>query len=60
MAGILLAKGKYNVMVGIKGDECVPIPLENVAGVKKIVTPNHPWVQTARLVSTCLGDHVEE
>jgi 6-phosphofructokinase 1 len=56
MAGVLLAKGKYNVMVAVKGDECVPVPLENVAGAKKIVPPDHPWVQTARLVSTCLGD----
>ena len=54
-AGMLLAKGHYNVMVGLKGDECVPVPLENVAGRKKIVPPDHPWVQTARLVSTCLG-----
>jgi 6-phosphofructokinase 1 len=37
----------------------VPVPLETVAGVKKIVTPDHPWIQTARLVSTCLGDSVE-
>jgi len=59
MAGILLAKGRYNVMVGIKGDECVPVPLEKVAGVKKIVTRDHPWVETARLVSTCLGDKVD-
>jgi 6-phosphofructokinase 1 len=43
-------------MVAVKGDECVPVPLENVAGAKKIVPPDHPWVQTARLVSTCLGD----
>lgn len=56
MAGILLAKGKYNVMVGVKGDECVPIPLEKVAGVKKVIDPAHPWVETARLVSTCMGD----
>jgi len=59
MAGILLAKGRYNVMVGVKGDECVPVPLEKVAGVKKVVTLDHPWVETARLVSTCLGDNVE-
>ena len=54
-AGMLLAKGQYNVMVALKGDECVPVPLENVAGRKKTVPPDHPWVETARLVSTCLG-----
>ena len=56
MAGLLLARGKYNVMVGVKGDECIPVPLEKVAGVKKIIHPDHPWVESARLVSTCLGD----
>jgi 6-phosphofructokinase 1 len=55
-AGILLAKGKYNVMVGVKGEHCVPVPLENVAGIKKTVPVDHPWVEAARLVSTCLGD----
>jgi 6-phosphofructokinase 1 len=55
-AGMLLAKGKYNVMVAVKGDECVAVPLENVAGEKKTIPPDHPWVQTARLVSTCMGD----
>lgn len=55
-AGMLLAEGHYNVMVGIKGQECVPIPLEEVAGIKKTVPVDHPWIQTARLVETSLGD----
>ena len=59
MAGILLDKGRYNVMVGVKGDECVSIPLEKVAGVKKTIPADHPWVGAARLVSTCLGDEMK-
>jgi 6-phosphofructokinase len=55
-AGELLAQGRYNVMVGIRGTECVPVPLKKVAGIKRVVPPNHPWVKTARLVETCLGD----
>lgn len=55
-AGELLAQGRYNVMVGIKGTECVPVPLKKVAGIKRIVPPDHAWVNTARLVATCLGD----
>ena len=54
-AGTLLAQGRYNVMVALQGDKCVPVPLEKVAGRKKIVPPDHPWVETAKLVSTCLG-----
>ncbi len=55
-AAELLAEGVVNVMVGVRGDECVPVPLEKVAGSVKTVPPEHPWIRTARLVGTCLGD----
>lgn len=55
-AGELLMAGVYNVMVAVRGEECVPVPLEKVAGVIKNVPVNHPWVKTARLVGTCMGD----
>lgn len=55
-AGELLAQGHYNVMVGLKGTECVPVPLKKVAGIKRVVPRDHPWIKTARLVETCLGD----
>jgi 6-phosphofructokinase 1 len=48
--------GIYNVMVAVRGEECVPVPLEKVAGIVKYVPMNHPWVNTARLVGTCMGD----
>jgi 6-phosphofructokinase 1 len=57
-ASELIAEGHFNVMVGVKGTECVPVPLERVAGVKRTVPTDHPWIQTARLVATCLGDRV--
>lgn len=57
-AGELLADGHFNVMVAVRGNECVPIPLEDVAGLKRTVPIDHPWLETARLVETCLGDHV--
>jgi 6-phosphofructokinase 1 len=55
-AAELLANGEYNVMVGVKGDSCRPVPLEKVAGKKKLVPSNHPWIRSARLVGTCLGE----
>jgi len=42
-------------MVALKGNECVPVSLEKVAGRKRIVPADHSWVQTARLTETCLG-----
>jgi 6-phosphofructokinase 1 len=55
MAGELLADRHYNVMVGLKGADCVPVPLKKVAGIKRVVPPSHPWIKTARLVETCMG-----
>ena len=55
-AGELIVARQYNVMVSVKGDACEPVPLEKVAGVARLVPPDHPWIRTARLVGTCMGD----
>lgn len=54
-AGKLLAEGTYDVMVAVQGNETVPVPLGEVAGIKKTVPLDHPWLETARLVETSLG-----
>lgn len=55
-AAQLLAEGRYGNMVAVRGDACVPVPLEEVAGRLKLVPPDHAMVQSARLVGTCMGD----
>lgn len=55
MAGQLLADGVYDVMVAIQGADTIPVPLSEVAGIKKTVPLDHPWLKTARLVETSLG-----
>ena len=55
-AAELLAEGTYNVMVAVRGEECLPVPIEEVAGILKTVPLDHPMIQTARLLDTCLGD----
>ena len=55
-AAELLAEGRYGCMVAVKGDEIVPIPLDQVAGKLKLVPPDHASVRSARLVGTCMGD----
>jgi ATP-dependent phosphofructokinase / diphosphate-dependent phosphofructokinase len=52
----LIHEGIFGVMVAARGDRTEPVPLEKVAGKRKIVPPDHPWVETARRVGTCLGD----
>ena len=58
-AGELLADGIYNVMVGLKGEVCVAVPLAEVAGQTKTVPMGHRWLKTAALVDTCLGDKLD-
>lgn len=52
----LLHEKVYGVMVASRGRDVAPVPLEDVAGKKNLVPQDHPWVKTARLVGTCLGD----
>jgi ATP-dependent phosphofructokinase / diphosphate-dependent phosphofructokinase len=59
-AAQLLAAGTYNVMVAVRGEQCVPVPLEDVAGRKKLVPLDHHWIDTARRLGTCLGITDEE
>lgn len=52
-----LDKGKHGVMIAARGhDAAVPVALDKVAGNRKLVPLDHPWVQTARRMGTCLGD----
>jgi 6-phosphofructokinase 1 len=50
-----LAKGKYNVMVAVHGDRIVAVPLSKVAGVRRTIPLDHPWLDAAMKVGTCLG-----
>ncbi len=51
----LIAEDQFGVMVAARGNDAVPIPLPEVAGNKKLVPPDHPWVISAQRVGTCLG-----
>jgi 6-phosphofructokinase 1 len=43
-------------MVASRGDGAEPIPLEQVAGNKKLVPLDHPWLESARRVGVSFGD----
>ena len=45
-------------MVAARRQGVEPVPLEDVAGQKNLVSPDHPWVQAARHVGICLGDQL--
>lgn len=48
--------GIYGVMVAARGDGIEPVPLEQVAGKRRVVPLDHPWIESARLVGVCMGD----
>jgi len=54
--GDLIHENVFGVMVAARGDGTEPVPLEKVAGKRKVVPPNHSWIETARRVGTCLGE----
>jgi len=52
----LIDRGVYGVLVAARGEGTEPVPLEEVAGNRKIVPPGHPWIASARSVGTSLGN----
>lgn len=52
----LIDEGISGVMVAARGDSTEAVPLEQVVGKRKTVSLDHPWIDSARLVGTCLGD----
>ena len=52
----LIEQGEFGVMVAVRGQKYKPVPLKKVAGRRKSVPLDHPWVKSARLVGTSFGD----
>lgn len=50
---------KYGNMVAVSGDKTCLVPLQDVVGKLKSVPLNHPLIQSAREVGTCLGDGLD-
>ncbi len=55
-AAEMIADGQYGVMAAVRGGDIAPVLLDDVAGQKKLVPIDHPWVESGRLVDTCFGD----
>jgi len=55
-AGEFISKGEFGIMVGIKNNKIVPVPLEEVAGKLKMVDPEDPIIKEAKSLGICFGD----
>lgn len=51
----LIVKGKFGRMVSLKGSEMTSVPLEEVAGKLKLVTPDHDLIVQGQHMGICFG-----
>jgi 6-phosphofructokinase 1 len=52
----LISERHFGVMVASRSGGTATVPLNEVAGNRKIVPLDHPWITTARRLGVCLGD----
>ena len=53
---LLIRQEKYSVSVALIGDRVASNPLDEVAGITKLVPPDHQMVETARQIGISFGD----
>ena len=51
----LIASGSFGVMVSLKNDEVISVPLNEVGGKLRTVPLEHPLIDKARRIGVCLG-----
>jgi len=51
----MIQENVFGVMAAIRGDQVVPVPLEEVVGKRKTIPLDHAWIETALSVGISLG-----
>jgi 6-phosphofructokinase 1 len=51
-----VADGTTGVMIAARNGQAVSVPLGDVAGRRKSVPLDHPWIESARHLGICIGD----
>jgi len=52
----MIRQKEFGKMIAVRGEQTLMVPLEEVAGKRKFVPEDHPWLLSARSVGTCFGD----
>ncbi len=52
----MVARGEIGQIVVLQGSDLGSVPIRDVAGKQRKVTPDHPWIKTARSLGICLGN----
>ena len=55
-AAELIKRKQYGYMVGIRNNEIIPVPLADVAGKLKMVSPESSMIKEAKGLGICFGD----
>ena len=55
-AGQLILNKEYGYMVAYKNGEIVKVPLSDIAGKLKYVSPDASIIQEAKMLGVCFGD----
>lgn len=51
----MVSRGEFGQMVAMKKGEIGATPIKEVAGIQRIITPDHPLLKTAQSLGICLG-----
>jgi 6-phosphofructokinase 1 len=51
-----VASGELGIMIASRDGKAESVPLEEVAGRRKTIPFDHPWIISARNLGICLGD----
>ena len=52
----MISKGEFGVMVALRKNKIVGVPLEDVADKLRTVPPDHPMLVNSRKMDVCFGD----
>jgi 6-phosphofructokinase 1 len=58
-AGRAILNGEYGCMMGLKNDQVVQVPLDEVAGKLKYVDPNSAIIREAREIGISFGEKID-
>jgi 6-phosphofructokinase 1 len=55
----MAARAETGVMIAVRGADLASVPITEVGGKTRTVTPDHPWVKAAESIGLCLGTPTE-
>jgi 6-phosphofructokinase 1 len=55
-AAELCYDGVGGVMVAVRGNDIIAMPISDIGGKTRTVNPDHPLIEVARHVGTCVGE----